>query len=83
WEGVDLSQLPSNAFAVTLFCLESHYESRAVDFLPHAFQLYPGRDYCVLTVPSTGVESTLLRHFTPVPARAGSAFSHVFYIMHR
>ncbi|CAM9474951.1 unnamed protein product, partial [Discosporangium mesarthrocarpum] len=78
-----LSRLPSNAFAVTLFCIESCFESRAMDLLPHAFQLYPGRDYCVLTVPSEGAESVLLRHFTPVPARAGSAFSHVFYIMHR
>lgn len=58
-------------------------ESRAADFLPHAFLLYPDRDYCVLTLPSVGAESVLLRHFSPVPARPGSAFNHVLYVMHR
>lgn len=58
-------------------------ESRAADFLPHAFLLYPDRDYCVLTLPSVGAESVLLRHFSPVPARSGSAFNHVLYVMHR
>lgn len=61
----------------------SRLESRAADFLPHAFLLYPDRDYCVLTLPSVGAESVLLRHFSPVPARPGSAFNHVLYVMHR
>eukprot|EP00903_Cladosiphon_okamuranus_P010401 g9839.t1 len=78
-----LAAMPPNAFAVTLFCLESRLESRAADFLPHAFLLYPDRDYCVLTLPSVGAESVLLRHFSPVPARPGSAFNHVLYVMHR
>ncbi|CAM9574282.1 unnamed protein product [Scytosiphon promiscuus] len=78
-----LAAMPPNAFAVTLFCLESRLESRAADFLPHAFLLYPDRDYCVLTLPSVGAESVLLRHFSPLPARPGSAFSHVLYVMHR
>ncbi|CAM9541824.1 unnamed protein product, partial [Ectocarpus sp. 12 AP-2014] len=81
-----LAALPPNAFAVTFFCLESRQtrlESRAADFLPHAFLLYPDRDYCVLTLPSVGAESVLLRHFSPVPARPGSAFNHVLYVMHR
>lgn len=37
----------------------------------------------MLTLPSVGAESVLLRHFSPVPARPGSAFNHVLYVMHR
>jgi hypothetical protein len=39
-----------NAFSVTLFCIDGKFESRAADFLPHAFQCFPDREYCILTV---------------------------------
>ena len=48
--------MPPNAFAVTLFCLDGFFASRAADFLPHAFAKFPDRDYCVLTVPSSAPE---------------------------
>jgi len=72
-----------NAFAITLFCLDQEYESRSVDFLPHAFKLFKDRDYCILTIPSNSRETPLLKNFTAVPPKSGSTFSHVLYIMHK
>ena len=72
-----------NAFAVTLFCLDEVHDSRACDFLEHAFAQFPERDYCLLTLPPTSPESVLLSSFSQVPPRATSAFSHVLYIVHR
>mmetsp|Transcript_9490 Transcript_9490/g.21728 ORF Transcript_9490/g.21728 Transcript_9490/m.21728 type:complete len:1307 (-) Transcript_9490:39-3959(-) len=80
---VDLSLLESNAFCITLFCLESTYEARCRDMLAYAFTLFPDKEYAIVTLPYTAPHFCLLRHFTPVTCRADSSFSHVLYIFHR
>jgi len=51
----DLDAIPEppekakNAFAITLFCMEAAFESRSKDFLQYAFDLYPDRDYLLVT----------------------------------
>ena len=48
------------------------------------FVLFPSRDYCVLTSPTTmNSNVSLLDHFTPVPSRVGSTFSHALFLLHR
>ena len=71
------------AFAVTLFCLDDLYEPRARDFLRKAFMMFPEREYCVVTLPHTAAESSLLSNFTMVSPRPSSTFSHVLYLLHR
>lgn len=46
----------SNAFAVTLFCMDEAYESRAADFLPHAFAMFRDSEYCILTLPHVSTD---------------------------
>jgi hypothetical protein len=53
----------SNAFAIQLFCIEEKYESRSLDFLPKAFDLFPHKDYCVITLPHTVPEFALIQNF--------------------
>jgi hypothetical protein len=59
----DLTSIPEvpdslkNAFAVTLFCMEAAFDSRSTDFLKHAFEQFPDRDYLIVTQPHTIVES--------------------------
>lgn len=72
-----------NAFAITLFCLDDAFESRAADFLDIAFDLFPEIDFCIITMPPTASESTLLRHFSVPKSRPNNTFSHVMYAMHR
>jgi hypothetical protein len=51
----DLETIPEppekakNAFAITLFCMEAAFDSRSKDFLKHAFDRYPDRDYLIVT----------------------------------
>ena len=85
----DLNSLPvppekaKNAFAITLFCIEVAFDSRSRDFLKYAFDLYPDRDYLILTQPLTVPESTLLQKFTLVGKKPNNTFHHVLYIFHR
>ena len=72
-----------NAFALSLFCLDASYESRSLDFLPMAFEAFPDREYCILTLPHAAPEFPLLRHFSRVPPRTISTFPHVLYVVHR
>ena len=59
------------------------YEARAVDFLTPAFEQYPHREFCLLTLPHTAVESSLLRSFSLIPAKSSNTFGHVLYLLHR
>lgn len=85
----DLTSIPEapdslkNAFAITLFCQEAAFDSRSTDFLKHAFEQFPDRDYLVITQPHTVVESQLLRSFTQPTKKTTNTFQHVLYIMHR
>lgn len=82
----DVPEVPEkykNAFACTLFCMEAAFDSRSADFLKYAFDLYPDREYLVVTQPHTVVESQLLSKFTRPQKRSINTFQHTLYIMHR
>ncbi|CEM02697.1 unnamed protein product [Vitrella brassicaformis CCMP3155] len=72
-----------NAFCINLFGLESTHQAQAVDFLQPAFSLYPTKEYCILTQPTTAPPSPLLAAFSLIPARPTSTFSHALYLLHR
>jgi hypothetical protein len=72
-----------NAFCITLFCVDSTFESRTVSFLRAAFDVFPNRDYCLLTLPHSAPRTPLLEHFTLCAARPANTFSHVLYLVHR
>ena len=85
----DLTSIPDapdslkNAFAITLFCMEAAFDSRSTDFLQHAFDQFPDRDYLMLLQPHTVVEQQLLKNFTQPVKKTANTFQHVLYIMHR
>lgn len=86
---LDINEIPDvpdkfkNAFACTLFCMEAAFDSRSTDFLKHAFDLYPNREYLIVTQPHTVVESQLLAKFTRPTKKSINTFQHILYIMHR
>lgn len=53
----------SNAFAIQLFCIEEKYESRSLDFMQRAFEMFPGKDFCIITLPPNVPEFTLIQNF--------------------
>ena len=72
-----------NAFAVTLFCMESMFDCRSKDFLRYAFDMFPDRDYLIVTQPHTIAETALLSKFSNVSKKPENTFSHVLYVLHR
>lgn len=63
--------------------MEAAVDSRSTDFLKYAFNLFPDRDYLIVTQPHTVPENALLNKFTLVPKTMNNTFSHVLYLIHR
>lgn len=72
-----------NAVAINIFFIDKLFESRSIDFLPFAFELFPDVEYIILTQPFRVEESVLLQSFIPVPKRENTNISHTIYIYHR
>ena len=72
-----------NAGCISLFFMDSVYQSRATDFLPFVFSRVRSRDYLIMTQPQIANETVLLQHFQKVPQKSNSNFGHCLYIFHR
>jgi adenylate kinase family enzyme len=74
----------TNAFAISLFCLDEKYESRSEDLIRVAFEEYPEKDYCILMIPNTRIPSQALVHCMQCPLlRDGVSFDQSLYLIHR
>jgi flagellar biosynthesis GTPase FlhF len=82
-EDLDLSGMQTNCFAVNLFCLEQGLGARASEFLQPAFELFPDKEYCILTLPHDCQPTSLMPFFYQVPSKPSSTFGYVLYIVHR
>ena len=67
----------SNVFCVQLFCIHEEFEMRSLDFLPKVFELFPDRDYCIVTVPHLVPEFPLLQQFVRATPRHSSTLPQV------
>lgn len=50
---------------------------QASEFLHHAFDAFPGKDYCVVTLPHELGEPELMASMTRLPPMAGKTFPEV------
>ncbi|CAF3435054.1 unnamed protein product [Rotaria socialis] len=71
------------AFAIQLFCISEVYEKRSYDFLQKAFDMFPDRDYCVITIPQMVPEFSLLQSFIRIPPRVNLPNIQELYLFHR
>ncbi|VVD05040.1 unnamed protein product [Leptidea sinapis] len=56
-----------NAFILELFAMHQDYDERfGFEMLEAAFVLFPNRDYCIISLPSSNISFPLLGHFTLV-----------------
>jgi hypothetical protein len=69
-----------SAFRIRLFCISEFFESRAIDFLAPAFELFPEKEYCILTVPYTTTGLELLNVFGEMPARTNNTYAHALFL---
>ena len=72
-----------NAVAINIFFIDKDFESRSIDFLQYAFQIFPDIEYVILTQPFRVEESTLLQSFIPVVKKENTNISHTLYIYNR
>ena len=72
-----------NAIAITMFILEQAFESRSIDFVKKAFELFQDKEYLLITQPHNLPESQLISHFTEIKKKPESTYPHVLYVLHR
>nr|XP_033795156.1 cilia- and flagella-associated protein 61 isoform X2 [Geotrypetes seraphini] len=72
-----------SAFCIQLYCIDEKYETRALDFLDFVFNLFPDKDYCIISVPQLVPEFVLLQHFVRVIPYNTCTLPHELYIFHR
>lgn len=67
-----------------MLCCEPESEQAASSaLLAAAFDAFPDKDYCLLTLPPDSPEVALLGTFTRLLPPPGSALVHVLYLCHR
>ncbi|CAF0940470.1 unnamed protein product [Didymodactylos carnosus] len=71
------------AFAIQLFCINELYEKRSYDFLKKAFDSFPDRDYCIISIPHMVPEFPLLHSFIRIPPRINLPNIQELYMFHR
>ena len=74
-----------NAFAITMLSCDPEPEQKAASLalLASAFDAFPDKDYCLLTLPPDCPEVPLLTSFTRLLPPPGSALVEVLYLCHR
>ena len=73
----------SMAFAVKMFCMKDEYADHAMDFLQPAFDSFPSKDYCIVTLSHTSRVPSLLLPFSQATPATQKVSSDVLYVLHR
>ncbi|KAM9316787.1 cilia- and flagella-associated protein 61 [Gastrophryne carolinensis] len=72
-----------SAFCIQLFCIDEKHATRSADFLNYVFNLFPDKDFCIMTVPHLTPEFPLLQSFVCAVPRSGCTLPQELYIFHR
>ncbi|KAG8301993.1 Cilia and flagella associated protein 61 [Homalodisca vitripennis] len=75
---------PEDGFKISLFALHPDLDDRyAFDLLETAFECYPDKQYCLLSLPTSYQGSPLTRHFVRLTPKLCRDFPHELYMAHR
>ncbi|XP_042320316.1 cilia- and flagella-associated protein 61 [Sceloporus undulatus] len=72
-----------NAFCIQLFCIDEKHETRSLDFLNFVFNIFPDRDFCLISVPHMVPEFHLIQNFVRVIPFSNCTLDHELYVFHR
>uniref|UniRef100_A0A670Y9B6 L-amino-acid oxidase n=1 Tax=Pseudonaja textilis TaxID=8673 RepID=A0A670Y9B6_PSETE len=72
-----------NAFCIQLFCIDEQHETRSLDFLHFAFELFPDKDFCIITVPHMVPEFHLIQSFVRIIPFSNCTLDQELYVFHR
>nr|XP_023016211.1 cilia- and flagella-associated protein 61-like [Leptinotarsa decemlineata] len=71
-----------NAFALEIAATLPEHEYGLIMLYEAAFECFPGREYCVMSIPSTTPINKLYKYFTRVIPRPTGSFPYELYVMH-
>ncbi len=66
-----------------MFCIDEGAEMRSFDFLQAAFDAFPGKQFCVITLPHMDSEMPLLAAFTRATPNPKSLLPQELYVLNR
>ncbi|XP_026528268.1 cilia- and flagella-associated protein 61 [Notechis scutatus] len=72
-----------NAFCIQLFCIDEQHETRSLDFLHFVFELFPDKDFCIITVPHMVPEFHLIQSFVRIIPFSNCTLDQELYVFHR
>ncbi|XP_063155997.1 cilia- and flagella-associated protein 61 [Candoia aspera] len=72
-----------NAFCIQLFCIDEQHETRSLDFLNFVFELFPDKDFCIITVPHMVPEFHLIQSFVRIIPFSHCTLDQELYVFHR
>uniref|UniRef100_A0A670K7K1 L-amino-acid oxidase n=1 Tax=Podarcis muralis TaxID=64176 RepID=A0A670K7K1_PODMU len=72
-----------NAFCIQLFCIDEKHETRSLDFLNFVFNLFPDKDFCIISVPHMVPEFYLIQNFVRVIPFSSCTLDQELYVFHR
>ncbi|XP_066480576.1 cilia- and flagella-associated protein 61 [Tiliqua scincoides] len=72
-----------NAFCIQLFCIDEKHETRSLDFMKFVFNLFPDRDFCIISVPHLVPEFHLIQSFVRIIPFSNCVLDHELYAFHR
>ncbi|ORX87573.1 hypothetical protein BCR32DRAFT_289228 [Anaeromyces robustus] len=73
----------NNVLCINLFYIDDYYASYSNEFLKSAFNLYPDKEYCLISLPTMELSIPLLDNMTKVEFRENINIRHSLYICHR
>ncbi|XP_071403684.1 cilia- and flagella-associated protein 61 [Pithys albifrons albifrons] len=73
----------SSAFCIRLLCIDEEYETRSLEFLHYAFEVFPDKDFCVILVPHHVPEFRLIQSFVRAVPFCTSTLGRELYVFHR
>lgn len=73
----------STVFAITMLCMHEEREHEALDLLRAAFDEFPSKDYCLVTLPHDSSEPPLMSKMTRITPLPGADFPEVLYLFNR
>ncbi|XP_053103217.1 cilia- and flagella-associated protein 61 isoform X2 [Hemicordylus capensis] len=72
-----------NAFCIQLFCIDEKHETRSLDFMKFVFNLFPDRDFCIISVPHMVPEFQLIQNFVRIVPFSNCTLDQELYVFHR
>ncbi|KAL6617297.1 hypothetical protein U3516DRAFT_629731 [Neocallimastix sp. 'constans'] len=82
---IDLKKMAylSNAICINLFYIDECYSFYSNEFLKAAFNLYPDKEYCLISVSTKELYIPLFNNMSAVDYRENVNIRHSLYICHR